>query len=543
MEHTEFTENQLNTFPKEAIVALYMKLQGDFEAIRSQNAELMKKADRLQETLDVLVQQKYGRKTEKNLTDGQLSFDFEHSCVLNEAEEQTAGGLPEEPEAEEVITYKRKKPVGKREADLKDIVEIDDPASVLPEERLAEEFPGGYTRLEDEIYRELHYSPAQFEVHVKHIAVYRGKKTNRILKADRPPRLMPHSIVSPSLAAAVMNAKFVNAVPLNRFSEELKRYDVKISRQVLAGWMIKLSERYFSLLYDRMHEELLKSRLIHCDETPFKVIRDGRGSSAKSYMWVYHTHPDYEGRNIYLYDYTPTRAADNPRKFLKGYRGILMTDGYQVYHTLEKEHPEELTVAGCWAHAKRRFAGLCKAKGLAGAKGTAAQEAVNRIDAVYHVDHMGKKADPDTLYRHRNSSVRPMVEDFFRWLREIRPSIDPSSETGRAIGYCLNQETFLKAFLNNPMIPLDNNDAERSIRKFCVGRKNWQIIDTPNGAGSSAVLYSITETAKANGLKPYYYLKYVMEEMPKYFDGTDRSFIEDLLPWSEKLPDFCKNIK
>ena len=537
------SEEKLNTFPKEAVIALYISLQNEFSKIEKQNEELMKKVDRLQESINVLVQQRYGRKSESNVTDGQLSFDFNNSSIINEAEVLTENGIPEEPTAEETITYNRKKHAGKREADLKDIVEIDEAASELSEEELRAEFPDGYTRLPDEIYKELHYSPAQFEVHVKHIAVYRGKKTNKVIKAKREPRLMPHSLVTPSLFSAVMNAKFVNAVPINRFSEELKRFGINISRQVLAGWMIKISERYFSMLYDEMHKQLFESKLIHCDETPFRVIHNGLETDSKSYMWVYHTHPDYGGKDIYLYDYRSGRSADHPRAFLKEYKGILMTDGYQVYHKLQKERPEELTVAGCWAHAKRRFATLCKANGKGKSKGSVAADANDRIAAFYHVDNMRKGCTPDEILKNRTNSVRPMVDDFFAWIKEVYTKIDHSSETGKAINYCINQEAFLRAFLNDPIIPLDNNDAERSIKKFVIGRKNWLISDTVRGAESSAVLYSIAETAKANGLKPYYYFKYVLEEMPKYIEDSDRSFIQDLLPWSDKLSPECYSIR
>ncbi len=167
----------------------------------------------------------------------------------------------------------------------------------------------------------------------------------------------------------------------------------------------------------------------------------------------------------------------------------------------------------------------------------------DRINVFYHVVSMKKGCPPEEIQKYRTDSVRPMVDAFFAWIKEVYPKIDGSSETGKAIRYCIHQEPFLRAFLNNPIIPLDNNDVERSIKKFVVGRKNCLIADSVNGAQSSAVLYSIAETAKANGLKPYFYFKYVLEEMPKYMDGTNRSFIKDLLPWSEKLPDECYSKK
>ena len=548
MESLKLTQEQLNTFPKEAVIALYLQLSDSMNDLKQQNAELMKKIDMLQESIQVLTQQRFGTKSEKaSQIEGQLSMDLMGMCVLNEAEQLLEDGVPEEPVMETVIV-KRRKTAGKRDADLSGLPTVTSEV-VLSDEQLAAVFPKGYRRLPDEIRRDLEVIPASFTVHELHIAVYCGKDikgNSTVIKADRPPKLLKNSIITPSLAAAVMNAKYINAVPLNRFSEELKRRDIDISRQVLAGWMIKLSERYFSLIYDEMHKKILEGKLIHCDETPFRIIHDkdaqGRPKDSKSYMWLYHSLPEYGTPPIFLFRYCPTRAAENPRRFLEGYEGVLMTDGYQAYHTLEKERCGDLNVAGCWAHAKRRFAALCKARGPK-AKGTAALEADRRIEAIYHLDKMKKDASPEERLEHRKTSVRPQVEAFFAWLRQISPELDRSSETGRAVSYCLNQERYLKKFLDDPIIPMDNNDAERSIKKFVVGRKNWVIVDSVNGAEAGGVLYSIAETAKANGLKPYEYFKYVLEEMPKHMENRSLSFLQDLLPWSDALPDDIKNTK
>lgn len=554
MERIKLTQEQLNSFPKEAVIALYLQLSGSMDELHKQNdqlvkqnEQLMKKIDTLQEGIQVLTQQRFGKKSEKSSQiEGQLTFDFENNCILNEAEKLIENGRPEEPEMETVV-YKRKKSAGKRDEDLSGLPTVTEEI-VIPEEKLLEVFPKGYKRLPDEVHRDLEFIPAFFTVRELHIAVYSGMSTNgesTVIKADRPPKLLKNSIITPSLAAAVLNAKYINALPLNRFSEELKLRGINISRQVLAGWMIKLSERYFSLLYDEMHKKILESSVIHCDETPFRVIHDkndkGDPKTSKSYMWVYHSYPAYGTPPVYLYDYCPTRATENLRKFLKGYKGILVTDGYQPYHTLANEN-DDLIVAGCWAHAKRRAATLCKAKGSS-AKGTIALEVDRRIEAIYHLDKMMKDALPEERLAHRRASVKPQVEAFFAWLKQIYPDLDKSSETGKAVSYCLNQEEYLKRFLEDPRIPMDNNDAERSIKKFVVGRKNWVIIDSVHGAKASGVLYSIAETAKANGLKPYNYFKYVLEEMPKHMEGKDLSFIQDLLPWSETLPEDIKNKK
>lgn len=226
-----------------------------------------------------------------------------------------------------------------------------------------------------------------------------------------------------------------------------------------------------------------------------------------------------------------------------------MTDGYQAYHKLANDHPDQFTVAGCWAHAKRRFANLLKAVSAQRAKGTVAYEANTRIQAIYHIDNMYRDLSPEERQKMREANVKPLVEAFFEYLRKVSPMVDKGSETGKAVNYCLNQEPYLREFLNNGIIPLDNNDAERSIRTFCVNRANWHIINSKNGAKASGILLSMTETAKANGLKVFEYLTYVLDQMKEYAHDRrqkptemefDEEFLRGLLPWSETLPDSCK---
>ena len=316
---------------------------------------------------------------------------------------------------------------------------------------------------------------------------------------------------------------------------------MNLSRQTLANWMITISDRYLELIYRRMHQEILKSRLIHCDETPFKLVVPGKKPNSKAYMWVYHTMETYGSHPIFLYDYQGGRSSDIPREFLKGYRGVLVTDGYQVYHKLANERPDELKVAGCWAHCKRKFDDVLKALKASNPRGSVAAEAHKRIAAIYHVDNMYKTASDEERLDHRQKSVKPLVDAFFSWIKSIDTAyLDKSGALYGAINYAINQETYLRAFLNNPIIPLDNNDAERSIKKFCVGKHSWHIIASKRGARASAILYSIAETSKANGLKPFEYFRYLLEGMLAHLDDKPSDYIDNLLPWSDKIPEYCR---
>ena len=545
-----FTKDELNNLSKDALIMLLLQQTESMKLLTAQVENLNRQISSLQENLAVLTQNRFGRKTEKTDTIGtQLSFDPETMEIINEAEMLLESGIPEEPAFETVVkAHTRKKHQGKRDEDLSGFpVEIVEHR--LSPDQLDAEFPGGYYEMKPEIYKELEVIPAQYIVYEHHVYSYISREKadgdSKIIRAPKPERLLNNSILTPSLASYVINQKYVDAMPLNRIHDEFKRNDLEISRQVLAGWMIKLADRYLYLIYNAMKKVLLSSKVIHCDETPFTLIHDGKGPKSKNYMWVYHSDTDYGTPPIYIYEYQPTRKTDNPRKFLQDFHGTLVTDGYQVYHTLQDERPDDIIVAGCWAHTKRKWAEIVKSVGAKTAAGTIAAEGNNRIAAIYHIDNMYKGKSKKDILDNRRSSVKPLVDSYFAWLKSLceTHTFDKAGKTYKAIQYSLNQEKYLRRFLDDPIIPLDNNDAERSIRAFCVGKHNWHVIDSKNGATSSAMLYSIAETAKANKLKPYEYFKHMLNEILIHQDEPVESYINNLLPWSDTLPDLCKSKK
>lgn len=536
MENKEKLKGNLSEMPHDELVEMYIQQA-------EQSEKMQQQINNLQQTVAIMNQQRFGRKTEK-LTppDGQIGFDSLEPEIFNEAE-ALVRDRTEEPEYEEVIV-KRKKHKGKREEDIKNVELIVEPTVTFPEEKLVEIFPKGYKLLPDEVFKTLEHIPEQFIAHEYHYAVYASKDDTKIVRASatlKPERLLQNSLLTPSLMAGIMNAKYVNHMPLNRISTDYKCKDVNISRQVMAGWCIKIADRYLRELYAAMKVQLKSSKLLHCDETPFTVIDNGRARGTKDYMWVYHTSELYDSPPIYIYDYQPTRRMDAIEQFLGDFKGVLVSDGYEVYHSLERKHPENYIVAGCWSHARRIFAEYVKALGK-NATGSTAEEAVKRIAAIYHEDNKCKDSPPEVRLEHRQSNVKPMVDDYFSWLRSIMGTMDKGSAVYKGIQYSLNQESFLRRFLENPIIPLDNNDAERSIRSFCIGKHSWHVIDTKKGAEASAMLYSIAETAKANGLKTYEYFKYLLEQILLHVPDKPETYISDLTPWSKSLPDNCRLI-
>ena len=537
------TEEQLNLIPKDVLVTMHLQLIDTMQQVVAQNNQLLRQVAALEEKINILTQRQFGRKTEKaSEIDGlQLSFNFDVENALNEAEYllDTASAEECEPDATQPV-HKRTKRKGKRKSDLQYLETVIN-EHTISEEKLNEYFPHGYDILPHNTYYTVEYIPAKFMEHEHHVFKYAGKRGEGIRVADAPEKLLPNSVLTPSLAAGIFVAKYLNAVPLARLGEEFERLDMNLSRQTLANWMISMSDRYLELLYRRMHQEILKSKLIHCDETPFKLVVPEKTSNSKAYMWVYHTMETYGSPPIFIYEYQDGRSSDMPRNFLKNYVGTLVTDGYQVYHKIAEERPDELKVAGCWAHCKRKFDDVLKALKTTNPKGAISAEAHKRIAAIYHVDHLCKTSSLEERLENRQRSVKPLVDAFFDWLKSIDTTgLDRSGGLYGAIRYALNQEPYLRTFLDDPIVPLDNNDAERSIKKFCVGKHSWHIISSKRGARASAILYSLAETSKANGLKPYEYFKYVLEQMLEHLDDKPADYIDDLLPWSDKIPDDCR---
>ncbi len=159
---------------------------------------------------------------------------------------------------------------------------------------------------------------------------------------------------------------------------------------------------------------------------------------------------------------------------------------------------------------------------------------MKQIQAIYREENKLNDLSSEERLKQRQAVVKPLVDAFFAYIKTLK--VSKKDTFGDAVSYALNQERYLRVFLEDGEVPIDNNASERAIRGFCVGKKNWQMIDTINGAKTSAIIYSIVETAKANNLKPYDYVQYLLEEIPKHMDDTNCSFLENLLPWSENLP-------
>ena len=533
----KFTEEQLNTLDKSFIVNLFLQLQDQNDKLSGEIQELNKKMEVLIEQITLANKNRFGRSSEKMTDTSQICFmEVDGTIVFFNEAEAVSDLDAEEPDTLENKPARKAKAVGKKEADIKDL-----PVNIinhyLTDEELVAEFgKNGWKQLPDAISKRYRFIPAKVEIDEHHVGVYASKTDDRIIKADHPKALLHGSLVSPTIAAAIMNGKYVNAVPLYRLEQEFSRYGLTITRQNMANWMIRLGESYLAVLYDYLHQELYNYHVIQADETPVLVNRDGRSAGTKSYMWVYRSGHLYTDKQIVLYDYHKTRNSSHPREFLRNYSGICVTDGYQVYHTIEKER-EDLKIAGCWIHARRKFDEALTVIPKAHQNKSNAFLVIKQIQAIYREEGKLNKLSSEERLMQRQLVIKPLVDALFAYLKKMEPTVPASGQLRKAYTYILNQEKYLRVFLEDGEIPIDNNASDRAIRGFCIGKKNWQMIDTINVAHSSAIIYSIAETAKANNLKPYDYFVYLLEEIPKHMEQKDRTFLENLLPWSKKLPE------
>ena len=531
-----YTENDLMKMDQKELCVIVLSLQDQIHTLNENFENLV-------EQLRIANQQRFGRRSEKlDVIDGQLS-------LFDEAEAISDPGIPE-PEAEEVVkAYKRKRPKGKREEDLKGFPVERCPHDV-PIEELDEFYgAGNWKEMPEETYKRLRYEPASWTVEEHIVKVYvgtGGMHQDEFYRGNRPKDLIRNSIVTPSLGSAILNGKYVNALPLNRISQEFDRNGLTISRQTMANWIISFS-KYFRPVWERMKYHLLQMPVVQADETPTQVVNDGRPPGSTSYMWVHRSGEFFKDKQIVLYEYQKTRHHDHPKEFYKGYHGVLVTDGLQQYHLVEKEVPG-LTNANCYAHARRDFSDACKAmdkKNPEVYKQSVAHQALTLIAQIYKEEEKLKDLSASERLHKRKVNIKPLVSSFFAWVREqlSEGHVHIKGKTLDGLNYFINQEKYLKVFLRDGNVPIDNSASERAIRPFCVGKKNWMLINSLKGAEASAFCYSLAESAKLNQLKPYEYFNHLLSKLPYRMDSKgniDPGKLDDLMPWAEELPDKCR---
>ena len=527
-------------------------LQKTLERLTAQNREKDERIEELTQMLLNMQRARFGQRSEKSvyvLDDGtrQLSiFDPPQGESADTAAENTdtrtveppltevnTGEDPGEDTGEIVVSgHKRRKkrtleelcanlPVEEHVVDIPESEQVSDTGSPLV--CIGREY----------IRTELVMERAKLKV-IKH---YRKVYANRewemeygdadLYKPDMPAPLLKHSYVSPSVATDVMVKKYADGLPLYRQEQQWKRMGVPLKRGTMANWMIQLSQRYFARFRDRLQEELVKQAVIHADETVIQVLKEpGKDPTSESRMWAYASSKRTD-RQIRLFDYRDSRKGECAKEFLEGFHGVLVTDGYSGYNKVP-----EVTRAGCWAHMRRKWHEAMP-KGEVGQKSLAAQ-GYRFCNRLFVLERELEDLTDEERRVQRQKQAKPILDAYWAWVDTIRL---PSGKLKDAVTYALNQKEYLSAFLDHGEIEISNNQVENAIRPFVVGRKGWLFSDTPDGAEASAVIYSLMETAKANGLRLEDYILHLLSVLPERFKADLDADIDDLLPWSDGMKD------
>ena len=499
----------------------------------AQVESLLQELEYLKAQMRLLTAKRYGASSEKSKQNiNQLSlFD----SAFNEAEASAEPFAPE-PELVTVPAHKRKKSK-KRGRILEGLPENIIEYHLSEEEMVCSCCGNQRHVIRQEITRELAVIPPQFSINVhvqdvcgcRHCEAHGSGSEPIIVTAPKPNRAFPGSIASPSVVAHVIEEKYVMGVPFYRQEQQWARRGVPLSRQNMANWVVHASQNWFEPIYDRMKETLLKQDIIMADETSIQVLREhGKAPESKSFMWVYRS--GRYGPGMVLYEYQPSRAREHPKEFLGDFKGYLITDGYSVYTGL----PDVIN-AGCWAHARRKFDEAIKASG-GKKKNPKALEGLEFINKLYDVEKELKDKTPKERIEERLLRSKPLLEAFSTWLQTTSQESLPQTHLGKAISYCLKQWEPLNTFLLDGRLEIDNNRTERSIKAFVIARKNFLFCVAPYGAKASAITFSLIESAKENGLKPFEYLKYLLEELP---NATTQD-LDKFMPWSEDIPEHCR---
>ncbi len=485
----------------------------------NENARLELKAEVLSDELELLRYKIFGRRSEKLTEEERLQMH-----LFDEAEQGSAKEKPVE--TIEVSPHQRRKR-GRRP--LPESLRREEIVHDIPEEEKVCSCGAALVRIGEDTSERLGFVPAKVWA-IRHIRpkyvckACEGEEGEKAVKIASPAlQLIPKSIATPSLLAYILVSKFCDALPFYRQEKQFRRIGIDIPRSTMCRWAVEVG-RQCEPLIELMHREVRAGPLIQMDETTVQVMGEaGRSNTSKSFMWVIRGGPPEHP--VLLYQYHPSRSAKVPLAYLKDYEGYLQTDGYSGYDDAGAQ--PGIVHTGCWAHVRRKFSDAQKPSRRVGS----AEEAIARIAKFYEIEKRLRALElPDEEFvKRRKKEVEPILKGFHSWLEKKSLQVPPSTLLGKAVSYALSQWEKLKRYLDEAFLTPDTNLVENAIRPFVLGRKNWLFSGSPQGAFASAALYGLIETAKANGLEPYWYLRHIFERLP--YASTKKDFRKLLPPY------------
>jgi transposase len=508
----------------ETLRALLAAKEAENKSLRDALENRDSKVESLIEIIRDLKRSRFGKSSEKISTEQLGLFNEAEEAATSDDESDDESDAAEETET---ITYERKKP--KRKPLPKELPREDRIVYLSESERKCAHNPEHVmSEIGEEISEKLDIVPMQMKVirtiRKKYACCEKDCGLGGVKTAPVPASMIPKSNASEGLLAAIATMKYVDHQPLYRLETIFKRHEIDLSRGTMGSWMVRVGQMVQPLI-NLLHEKLIESSYLQMDETRTQVLNEeGKRAESHSYMWVRHR----PGRHrIILFTYDPSRSGEVPVKLLEDFRGHLQVDGYDGYQQVINKASGSITRGGCMAHARRKFK---KAQDSSNKPGLA-NKALKFIQKLYKIEDEIRYRSHEERYRSRQAKAKPLLEELRTWLDQVLMKVPPETLTGKALHYANNEWKYLVAYLNDGSYEIDNNEIENAIRPFALGRKNWLFSATVEGAEASANLYSLIETAKANAIEPYQYLRYIFERLPQAQTIDD---FEALLPSAVK---------
>ena len=474
-------------------------LQNLCSELRGENEWLKRSLQQMEEMIRLLRHQRFGAKSEQSQHPGMMP-------LFPEPEPKEPVQTPSKdvtvPEHTRTITPRKPFPDSlPRVIETIDLAEGEKFCSCCGE-------ASPLRKVSEEVSEKLNIVPATYHV-IRYIRpVYSCRHCERMKVMPMPSHPIPKCSVTPSSLAQIAVSKYMDSLPLYRQEQIFSRSGIELSRDQMARWMIQIAEK-LRPIYALLHKQLLSGPILHMDETTLQVLREeGRLPTAKSYM-VVQARGDPEGKAIVLFHYSPSRSKNAMAPLLQGYKGILLTDGLEVYNSYCRAS-DEILHAGCWSHARRKFTEALKATKASNRKGNLAGMGLSLIDRLFAIESLAKDFSVEEREAMRHEKSAPILEEFKAWLSNHIATVPSKSLVGVAMAYTMRQWEKLVVFLTSGQIPIHNNFVENAIRPYAIGRKNWLFSSSEDGAEANAILYSLLSTAKVNGLHPIDYLTRAM---------------------------------
>lgn len=523
----------------------YDELMLEYQKMKFEKEDLMRIVQNQQLEINSLKRMIFGQKREYTPKKEQLENVTQ--CSLFDDDKNVEKEIKEQiqEKTEEITVHKRKKSKKKKAGIKKELLnslEVEIVKNELNEDERCPICGGRLIKIGEKlVHQELEYVPGHIKS-INHIQSTHKcencgtegseKETPTFVKTTTCRPLLSHSFASASLAAEVIYQKYYMGVPLYRQEKIWDDKGLVLPRNMMANWNIKIKQYYLQALYDLMLETLKnESKLLHCDETTIQCNKEkGRDASTNSYMWVLCSGDQEKDKGV-VFKYERSRSSETAKKFLDGYKGILVTDGYAAYNDIEG-----VTHAECWAHCRRYFydsVPLDEHKQMD--MSSEAYKGVEFCNELFKIEREIAELNNEKKLEQRKERSAPILKNFFDWVSLTSKKIVLSSKLKKALTYASNQREELSEFLNDARIPLTNSSAERTIRPFAIHRKNWLFADSVEGAKTNAVMYSLIESAKLNKLNIEKYIQYLLEEIPQLDNPSDKKVLKKYLPWSKEL--------